>query len=89
MKPEAVPSAQVCVFPPARHKKIMAFIVRDMRKKRSPDAAEKYLIEHLEIEWDRLADFGIADAEIELHCHDFAREAWRGFFKDREAKGVA
>lgn len=89
MKPEAVPSAQVFVFPPARHKKIVAFIVRDMRKKRSADAAEKYLIDHLDLEWSRLADLGVAEAEIELHCRDFAIEAWRGFFKDRQSKGVA
>jgi len=89
MKPEAVPSAQVCVFPPARHKKIVAFIVREMRKKRSPDAAEKYLISHLEIEWSRLAGLGVPDDEIDGHCRDFAREAWRGFFKDRKTKGIA
>ncbi|MDH2341499.1 DUF6074 family protein [Bradyrhizobium sp. SSUT77] len=89
MKPEAVPSALVCVFPPARHKKIVAFIVRDMRKKRSADAAEKYLIDHLDLEWSRLSDLGVAEAEIELHCRAFAVAAWTAYFKDREARGIA
>lgn len=81
--------AQVFAFPPVRHGKIVAFIVRDMRKKRSADAAEKYLISHLDIEWSRMADLGISEAEIELHCRDFAVAAWTAYFKDREARGIA
>jgi hypothetical protein len=87
--PKPVPSAQICVFPPARHKKIVAFIVREMLKQSSLDDAEGYLIDHLNIEWGRLCQLGIADDEIDRHCRDFARETWRAFFKDRDAKGIA
>ena len=90
MKSNAVPSAQVCVFPPARHQKIVAFIVAEMLKRPSLDDAEEYLIDHLNIEWSRQSDLlGIADDEIDRHCRDFARAAWRAFFNNRQAKGVA
>ena len=89
MKPKAFPPAQVCVFPPARHKKIVAFIVREMLKRSSLEEAEEYLIDHLNIEWSRQADLGIADDEIDRHCRDFARAAGRAFFEGRKAKGVA
>jgi hypothetical protein len=86
---EAAQSAQVYVFPPARHKKIVAFIVTGMGKQSSPDEAEDYLIDHLNIEWGRLSRLGIGDNEIDQHCRDFARVAWRAFFQDREAEGAA
>ena len=88
-KSGAVQSAQVCVFPPVRHKKILAFIVREMLKQSSLDGAEEALVEHLNIEARRQSHLGIADDEIDRHCRDFARAAWRAFFEDREAQGVA
>lgn len=88
-RPKAVQSAQICVFPPARHKKIVAFIVREMLKQSSLDGAEEALIDHLNIEWRRQSCLGIADNEIDRHCRDFARAAWRAFVEGRKAKGVA
>ena len=81
--------AQVYVFPSSRHRRIVEFIATEMQKQSSVDEAERYLIDHLDIEWSRLAGLCIADAEIEQHCHAFAREAWRSFFTGRQAKGVA
>ncbi|MCK1456673.1 hypothetical protein IVB36_38790 [Bradyrhizobium sp. 35] len=81
--------AQVYVFPSSRHRRIVEFIATEMQKRSSVDDAEQYLIDHLDIEWSRLASLGITETEIEQHCHAFAREAWRSFFTDRQAKGVA
>lgn len=47
---KAVPSAHVYAFPSARHRRIVAFIAAEMRKRPSADDAEKYLIKHLDIE---------------------------------------
>jgi hypothetical protein len=86
---KAVQSAQICVFPPERHRTIVAFVVGEMLKQASPDAAEEYLIDHLNIEWGRLSLLGIADAEKDRQCRGFARAAWRAFFKDHDAMGAA
>lgn len=88
-RPKAVSSAQIYVFPSSQHRRIVEFIVSDMQKRASVDDAEQYLIEHLDLEWSRLADLGITEAEIEQHCHAFALMAWRSFFKGRQAQGVA
>lgn len=82
-------SAQIYAFPSSRHRRIVEFIAAEMRKRSSADDAEEYLIGHLDIEWSRLADLGIADAEIEQHCHAFAKAAWQIVFKDRRTWGAA
>lgn len=84
---KAVPSAHIYAFPSARHRRIVAFIAAEMRKRPSADDAEKFLIEHLDIEWGRLAGLGITDAEIEQHCHAFAKAAWQIVFADRRTWG--
>ncbi|WJR74913.1 DUF6074 family protein [Bradyrhizobium sp. NP1] len=86
---DAVPSAQIVAFPSARHRRIVSFIATEMRKKPSAEDAEEYLIDHLEIEWSRLAGLGVADDAIELHCRAFAKAAWQIVFKDVQAWGVA
>lgn len=86
---KAVPSAHIYAFPSARHRRIVAFIAAEMRKRPSADDAEKFLIEHLDIEWGRLAGPGITDAEIEQHCHAFAKAAWQIVFADRRTWGAA
>lgn len=86
-KPAA--TAQVRVVPPARHRKIVAFIAAQMRKRSTLEEAEQELFEHLWIEASRQSDLGIGDAEIDRHCRDFARAAWIGFFDSRKFKGIA
>jgi hypothetical protein len=81
--------ARVLAFPPGRHRRIVAFIARDMRKQPSPEATEKYLVDHLEIEWRRLADLGIADDVIEGHCREFALATWAIVLRGSETEGVA
>ncbi|MET4233383.1 hypothetical protein ABIA85_006676 [Bradyrhizobium sp. LA6.10] len=81
--------AQVYVFPSSRHRRVVEFIAADMLTRPSVDEAEKYLIEHLDLEWSRLADLGIADAEIEQHCHAFALAAWQIVFEDHRTWGAA
>ncbi|MCK1474905.1 MULTISPECIES: DUF6074 family protein [unclassified Bradyrhizobium] len=81
--------AQVYIFPSSRHRRIVEFISAEMQKRPSVDDAEQYLIDHLDIEWNRLAGLGITEAEIEQHCHAFALKAWRSFFDGRQAQGVA
>jgi len=85
----AVQSAQVFAFPPARHKKIVAYVVGRMSKRRTVDAAERELADHIWIEVGRLDGLGIPDDEIERFCRDFARAAWVAYFKDRETRGIA
>jgi hypothetical protein len=85
----SIAPAQVLAFPPGRHKRIVAFIAAEMRKQPSADAAEEYLIDHLEIEWRRLAHLGIPDAEIEPLCHAFAKATWRIVFEDQRTWVVA
>ncbi|RZM98724.1 hypothetical protein CWO91_36880 [Bradyrhizobium genosp. SA-3] len=82
-------SAQIFAFPSSRHCRIVAFIAAEMRKKSSLDEAEGYLIGHLDMEWSRLADLGITDTEIELHCRAFAKAAWQIVFKDHPTWGAA
>ena len=86
---KTVRSAQVFAFPPARHRKIVSFIVSEMLKAPSLDAAEEALAEHLWIDAGRLAGLGISDDDIDRFCREFARAAWVAYFKDRAAKGVA
>ncbi|QIG96293.1 DUF6074 family protein [Bradyrhizobium sp. 6(2017)] len=81
--------AQVFAFPPARHRKIVAYVVGQMSKRRTVDAAEEFLTDHLWMETTRLEDLGISDGEIERFCRDFAIAAWTVFFEKRKAKGVA
>lgn len=83
------PTAQVCVVPTSRHRKIVAFIVGQMRKKRSLRGAEEALADHLWIEVGRLDGLGISDDDIDRFTRDFARVAWVAFFKDRETRGIA
>jgi hypothetical protein len=87
--PKPVRSAEICIFPVALHRRIVRFIATEMRKQPSADAAEEYLIDHLEIEWGRLANLGIPDTEIESHCHAFAKAVWRIVFEDQRTWGVA
>lgn len=68
--------AQIFALPTSRHVRIVEFISREMRKQPTPDAAEQYLISHLEIEWSRLAGIGVDRAEIERSCRAFAVAAW-------------
>ncbi|MET4043956.1 hypothetical protein [Bradyrhizobium sp. RT6a] len=86
---KGAPVAQVYVVPPARHRKIVAHIVEQMRKRSTLDAAERELVEHLWIEASRLSALGIGDDEIDRHCRDFARCAWRIVLQDRPAWSVA
>lgn len=85
---KGAPVAPVYVLPSDRHRKIVKFIAAQMKAKPSLDAAEEYLIGHLDIEWSRLADLGLAEEAIEQHCHAFARAAWRIVFDGLEAEGV-
>ena len=80
---------QIVAVPPARHRKIVAFIAAEMVKLSTDDAAEEYLIGHLNIEWGRLSFLGIPFDEKDRHCRDFARAAWRIYFYGREAEGAA
>lgn len=73
---EPLGSVQIRSFPNSRHSKMVAFIAREMRARPSESAAELFLIEHLEIEWKRLASFGISDEQIDRECHAFARAVW-------------
>lgn len=81
--------AQIFAFPSSRHRRIVLFIATEMRKQPSADAAEEYLLDHLEIEWSRLASLGIPDAEIEPHCRAFATAAWQIVFEDCRAWEIA
>jgi hypothetical protein len=81
--------APVLAFPPARHSKVVGFIARQMRALPSPEAAENYLVEHLEIEWGRLADIGVDPDEIEHACRAFALAAWAIALRGSETEGVA
>ena len=86
---KGAPTAQVLIVPSSRHRNIVDYIAAQMKGKQSLDAAEDYLISHLEIEWSRLADLGLNDVEIERHCDLFARAAWRVVLAGRETEGVA
>lgn len=77
------------VLPPARHSKIVSFIANEMRKQSSPEAAEKYLVEHLYIEAGRLSYLGIADDEIERACRAFAVAVWAIVLRGSHTEGVA
>jgi len=81
--------AQMLAFPPGRHRRIVAYIAREMRKQPTPDAAEEYLISHLEIEWSRLAGIGVDRAEIERSCRAFAVAAWAIVLRGCDTEGVA
>ncbi|MCK1424606.1 hypothetical protein IVA96_15715 [Bradyrhizobium sp. 159] len=81
--------AQVFVVPPARHRKVVAFVVGQMRKRSTLEGAEQELFDHLWLEASRLSDLGIGDDEIDRHTRDFARSAWRIVLQDRPAWGVA
>jgi hypothetical protein len=83
------PTAKVRAVPSSRHRKIVAYVVAQMRKQSSLEAAEQELIDHLWIEASRLSDLGITDDEIDRNCRDFARSAWRIVLHDRPAWGVA
>ncbi len=83
------PSAHLFAFPPAKHRKIVAYVVVQMSKRRTVDAAEEFLTDHLWMESTRLEDLGISDGAIERFCRDFAMAAWTAFFDKRKAKGVA
>jgi hypothetical protein len=87
--PAAVTVGQIVAVPPARHRKIVAFIAAEMVKQSTDDDAEEYLIGHLNIEWGRLSFLGIPFDEKDRHCRDFARAAWRIYFYGREAEGAA
>jgi hypothetical protein len=82
-------SAIVYAFPTSRHREMVAFIASAMLSQPSPDAAEEYLIEHLEIEWGRLAGIGVGPTEIEWSCREFARAAWAIVMRRRKSEGVA
>lgn len=86
---KAAPSAQIFAFPPAKHRRIVSFIVDQMRKRRTIDAAEKELADHLWIEAGRLDGLGISDDDIDRFCRAFAVAAWTAYFKDRETRGIA
>jgi hypothetical protein len=81
--------AKMFAFPPGRHKRIVAFIAAEMRKQRTSDEAEEYLISHLNIEWSRLANLGIAEDQIEKFCRDFAFAAWAIVLRGHDHEGVA
>jgi hypothetical protein len=88
-KPEAsAPRARVHVFSRTRHVQMMSVIVTRMldaakcaREGDPMGAAEAALIEHLEIDCSTLAEFGIADPEMENEIRSFAVAAWAGFMK--------
>ncbi|QQO20242.1 hypothetical protein JJB98_10100 [Bradyrhizobium diazoefficiens] len=82
-------TALICVVPSSRHRKIVAYIAGQMRKRSSLEDAEQELIEHLWIEANRLSDLGISDDEIDRNCREFARCAWRIVLQDRPAWGAA
>jgi hypothetical protein len=81
--------AQILAFPPGRHKRIVAFIAAEMRKQQTSDEAEEYLISHLNIEWGRLANIGIAEDQIETFCRDFAFAAWAIVLRGHDHEVVA
>ncbi|WP_316185867.1 MULTISPECIES: DUF6074 family protein [unclassified Bradyrhizobium] len=83
-----VHSAPICLFPSSRHRRIVRFIAAEMRKQPSIDAAEDYLISHLNIEWERLADLGACEDEADRHCRAFAIAAWRVFYAGQSATGI-
>ncbi|WP_029084332.1 DUF6074 family protein [Bradyrhizobium sp. th.b2] len=81
--------AQVFAFPPAKHRKIVAYVASQMGKRQTIDAAEEFLADHLWMETCRLDDLDIPEGDIERFCRDFARAAWLAYFKDRQSRGVA
>ena len=81
--------AQMLAFPPARHRTIVRYIAAEMRRQPSRDAAEQYLISHLNVEWSRLVHIGLAEDEIERSCHAFAIAAWKIVFSGVHHEGVA
>ncbi|MVT69975.1 hypothetical protein GPL21_33365 [Bradyrhizobium pachyrhizi] len=83
------PSARVFAIPPAKHVRIVGYVVDRMGKAASVDDAEAFLFDHLWTEAGRLSDLGIPDSEIEALCADFARAAWVAFFKTKPAKDIA
>lgn len=82
-------TALVYAVAPARHRKIVAYVVGQMRKHSTLEAAEQELFDHLWLEASRLSDLGISDDEIDRHTRDFARCAWRIVLQDRPAWGAA
>jgi hypothetical protein len=45
----------------------------------SIEAAEAVLIRHLEVIWDRLERFGVAEQEREIEVQNFAIAAWSAY----------
>jgi hypothetical protein len=80
---------RLLAFPPARHRKIVAYVAKQMRRHSSLDAAEEALVDHLWIEANRLSDLGVIDDEIERFCRDFARAAWKIVLQDQHTWGAA
>ena len=81
--------AQMRAFPTSRHVKIVGFISRAMREQPSQDAAERYLVSHLETEWSRLEGLGVDPVEIERSCRLFASAAWRVTFASVHHEDIA
>jgi len=88
-------SARVHVFPTSRHIRMVDNIAADMRARAGQvsgdplDAAEAALIQHLEIEWDRLEHFGVAEPERERDIRAFAVAAWALYGQQVDQSGAA
>jgi hypothetical protein len=89
------PIARVHVFPTSRHIRMVDNIAADMRARAGLvsgdplDAAEAALIQHLEIEWDRLEHFGVAEPERERDIRAFAVAAWALYGQQVDQSGAA
>jgi hypothetical protein len=81
--------SQIKTFPSARHRVMLETIARAMVACTSPDAAEDFLIRHLNIQWDRLELFGVDCDEIEIECQHFAFAAWRRYDELNRGVGAA
>jgi hypothetical protein len=70
----------VHVFPGNRHNRMINRIAEHMAQLGDLDA-EKYLVWHFDVEWDRLTEYGVAEEEIEFHIVVTARAIWSLMYK--------
>jgi hypothetical protein len=62
-------------FPGERHLAMVENIAR-LLNDLSDDAADQFLVEHFDIEWDRLTAQGVSEPEIEKYIFTTARAIW-------------
>ena len=73
-------SAIIHPFPLSRNANFVGHLAREMALL-SDKEAEQFLLEHFQMEWDRLVYFGVAEPEIERQIHTTAQAVWALMFK--------